>query len=133
MPAAAYLAWKTSITSALTPAVISKFERSLPHHYDSDHAQMRVSMRRAMGMLKSISNHFVITTTDKATGSFAVICKLWYTQHLAAALQSDTYVRAGSSPAVTVREIYERVEPFQVPVDTVATLDAQGSSQQHCS
>ncbi len=126
LPTAAYLAWKTSITSALTPAVISKFERSLPHHFDSDRAELRSSMRRAMGMLKSISNHFVVTTTDKATGSFAIICKRWYAQHLAAALDSDTYVRAGHSPAVTVRDMYEQMAHLQIPTDVVPRVDAQG-------
>ncbi len=126
LPKTAYLAWKASITSALTPAVISKFERSLPQNFDAECAETRSSLRRAMGMLKSISKHFVITTTDKATGRFAVMCKLWYSQHLAAALRSDTYVAAGANPDATVTAIYEQIEQFRIPADTVSACDAQG-------
>lgn len=130
LPKAAYLAWKASITSALTPAVISKFERSLPQSFADECAETRSSLRRAMGMLKSISKHFVITTTDKATGSFAVICKLWYSQHLAAALRSSTYVADGANADLTVTEMYQQIERFHIPADSVVKFDERGRRSQ---
>lgn len=131
LPATAYAAWKCSITSALTPAVIDRFERSLPESFDQQHAEVRSTLRRAMGMLKSISNHFVITTTDKATGRFAAICKVWYSQQLAASLRSSTYVPAGANVAATVAALYAQMNEFEVPTDIVASYDATGRRSSH--
>ena len=119
LPAAACKAWKVSITSALTPAVISKLENALPTNFADDCAATRTSIRRAMGMLKSISNHFVITTTDKATGRFAVMCKVWYCKHLVTTLQSDTYVATAGTVVNRVNLIYEKLQTFQIPTDNV--------------
>ena len=102
------------------------FERSLPHSYDDSRAELRASLRRAMGMLTRISSHFVVTTTDKATGRFAIICKVWYSRHFAAALQSNTYMHAGADLSATVASVYAQMAQFSIPTHIVAEFDRQG-------
>ena len=92
-------------------------------------APTRTSLKRAMGMLKSSSAHFVLTTTDKATGCSAVIYKAWYCNRLASALQSETYVNVDADMKDIVSSMFEAIldcENIEVPIDNIIKTDKKG-------
>ena len=73
--------------------------------------------KRAMRQYDELSKHFRFSTTDKAAGSFAIICTTWCKQQLQDHLTSDAYVRVQSTTAeVIARNLANKCQSLGLPV-----------------
>ena len=78
---------------------------------------IRQATRRALSSLHSLRPHQVITTTDKATGSFAFICREWYEQKIVSTLSSATYQQIPDSADGLAANIIGFMNENRIPHD----------------
>jgi hypothetical protein len=69
--------------------------------------------------LKKLGRQFIITTTDKATGCYALICKRWYMNTIRSKLSTNTYTVCQDNSNTICADITEQLLIWNIKIDLV--------------
>jgi hypothetical protein len=78
---------------------------------DNEHKQLFTAS------LQKLGRQFIITTTDKATGCYALICKRWYMSKINNKLSTNTYAVCHDSLTTICTGIIEQLQIWNIKID----------------